>query len=428
MNLNAWLRIRSKRYLYQRVVHLHERYGLFADKFKEEILHCVKTVGGGSPALTFFTPGGVVERDPSFFRELAECGVEIGAHSYSHLDLRQCPTPEAVAQLVRALIVCEQHNIAVRGFRCPYLSCTDELLAALPTGLFEYGSNKAIYWQVPTFPWNGKGGPVYETLQQFYHPAAAQTTFCHPTKIGEMLEIPVIVPDDLQMIDGMHLLRAGVGERWHEILRGTHARGDLYVLMFHLELVSSFEPELNALVQEARRMQPAVWVARLCEVSDWWREKTKFGCEVIENGSSLHLALHCTPRATVLARGVPVSESDLPWDEGYVVVERPVLQVPAGPRPFVGVEAASPAIVEFLRESGYIVETGELARRCLTQVTAADLRRWTNEVELVQFIEAQKAPLVKFGCWPGRAKSAMSITGDLDALTLLDFTARLVGR
>jgi hypothetical protein len=48
-----------------------------------------------------------------------------------------------------------------------------------------------------------------------------------------------------------------------------------------------------------------------------------------------------------------------------------------------------------------------------------------NDLELVQYIEASDSPLLRFGRWPDGAASAISITGDLDALTLQDYAARL---
>jgi hypothetical protein len=47
---------------------------------------------------------------------------------------------------------------------------------------------------------------------------------------------------------------------------------------------------------------------------------------------------------------------------------------------------------------------------------------------MVRLIEEAQGPLVKFGAWPDGSKSALCLSGDLDALSLFDYTARLVGR
>jgi len=49
-------------------------------------------------------------------------------------------------------------------------------------------------------------------------------------------------------------------------------------------------------------------------------------------------------------------------------------------------------------------------------------------LELIETIEASPGPLVRYWRWPDGAKSALAVTGDMDALTLLDYAARLLAR
>jgi hypothetical protein len=53
------------------------------------------------------------------------------------------------------------------------------------------------------------------------------------------------------------------------------------------------------------------------------------------------------------------------------------------------------------------------------------LAKLPNNVELINYIETSPAPLVRYWRWPDGAKSALSVTGDLDALSLLDYVSRL---
>ena len=106
-----------------------------------------------------------------------------------------------------------------------------------------------------------------------------------------------------------------------------------------------------------------------------------------------------------------------------------MLQVPADPRPFVGLPPDAPKqVVSFLREQGYILDCGETASRCGTHLSAATMARLTSQVELIEHIEASTGPLIRYWRWPEGARSAMCVTGDVDALTLLDYAARLFVR
>jgi hypothetical protein len=44
---------------------------------------------------------------------------------------------------------------------------------------------------------------------------------------------------------------------------------------------------------------------------------------------------------------------------------------------------------------------------------------------LVAEIEALDKPLLRFGVWPERARAALSITGDIDSITIQDFFLRI---
>ena len=80
----------------------------------------------------------------------------------------------------------------------------------------------------------------------------------------------------------------------------------------------------------------------------------------------------------------------------------------------------------FLREQGYILDSSESATRCGVYLDAAALAGLPSEVQLIDHIEACPSPLIRYWRWPNGAKSVLSVTGDLDALSLLDYASRLL--
>ena len=104
------------------------------------------------------------------------------------------------------------------------------------------------------------------------------------------------------------------------------------------------------------------------------------------------------------------------------------MDVPADLRPFVGLPTSTPGpVVSFLREQGYIVDATDTSVRCAIYLDAGTLDGLT-QVQLVDRIEASPGPLVRYWRWPDGAKSALCVTGDLDALKLLDYAGRLFDR
>jgi len=388
-------------------------------------------------APTFPTPGRVVQRYPQFFGHLQDAGAEIAVHGYDHVDLGVYPPAEAGAQLVRAAQVFAHHGIEVYGFRCPYLSCTDDLLHVLPKDIFDYSSNKAVWWDVIPSSNAHNVTAIFGVLHRFYKPTSALDAVCTPWMRANMVEIPVSLPDDLQLYDGLHLGPEGMTQAWSQILHRTHRGGELFVLQFHPELAWRCQQPLMRVLREATRLQPPVWIARLRDISSWWREKSGFGVAISHTLAGLHISFTCSERATILVRGLDTCSSEHArcpepvegWDGAYYQLATKALHVPAGCRPFVGLPANAPQrLVSFLQEQGYILDSGETAKRCGTYIDADTLARLTSEVELVNYIEASAGPLVRYWRWPSGAKSAMCITGDLDALTLLDYASRLFVR
>ena len=102
--------------------------------------------------------------------------------------------------------------------------------------------------------------------------------------------------------------------------------------------------------------------------------------------------------------------------------------MPANPRAFVGLPASAPEpAASFLREQDYIGDTTDAAVRCAIYLGASTLDG-LNQVQLVDHIEVSPGPLARYRRRPDGAKSALCITGDLDALTLLDYAGRLFNR
>jgi len=241
-----------------------------------------------------------------------------------------------------------------------------------------------------------------------------------------MIEIPICVPDDLQLHDGLELCSEDLTQVWIRFLEQTYNRGELFTLIFHTELASFYDNPFIELVKHARQCKPYVWIARLRDISDWWREKSKFEVKIITTSTGLQLSFLSTHRATILVRGLDIGETSEPWCGSYNLLKSPTLQVSAFPRPFIGLASDVPeSTAKFLREQGYILDVGETSNQCGIYLDKQTLSKLENDIQLTNYIETFPSPLVRYWHWPNGAKSAMSITGDLDALSLMDYASRL---
>jgi glycosyltransferase involved in cell wall biosynthesis/peptidoglycan/xylan/chitin deacetylase (PgdA/CDA1 family) len=422
--LARWLELRSSPYIANRIISLVKRYGLTSRKAKQRVLDCVELMAKYDCCPTFPTPGRVVKRDPEFFQTIQAMGAELNIHGYDHIDFLSLSREEANKQFVRAIEAFDTAGIRAQGFRCPYLSYSEALIDALPDRM-KYSSNEAIVWDVLPDT-NGPSTAVFGTLQEFYRAKPCTEAVSTPKITGTIVELPIGIPDDLQMFDGLKMDKEAIAQAWSTILRHTHRAGELFALLFHPELIDECKDAFEAVLRNARTLRPAVWVTQLRDVSEWWREKSEFTVEVSKVCSGQRLRLNCSERATIVIRDLTTSAATQSWEGRYQVFQGHELLITAKQRPFIGLSEASPAkIVSFLREQGFIVETGAGASECTMYLDDSVLTNCRNDRQVLDYIENSPEPLIRYWPWPNGAKSALCMTGDLDALGLIDYASRL---
>ena len=421
--LRHWLQARDKTYIAARARKIVERYGVTSSKAQRRLLACVESLSSYGCFPTFPTPGRVLRRSPEFFRELQSAGSELAVHGYDHIDFRSLSVAEARAQFTRAIDTFTASGIEVAGFRCPYLGFTAELLEAVPTDVLQYSSNDAILWGARADDITTGGDGLLRGLRELYQAESSDSTVAVPRFKGTLLELPASLPDDLQLYDALALGEAGVSSTWIDVLSRTHARGELFTALFHPEAFAEVRMPLEGLLRQARSETPGVWIARLREINEWWREKARFSARVEPSS----IELDCSDRATVLVRDFDANGATRPWRGRYRVLEGRSVHFADGHYPLLGIAPGVPsAAAVFLRDQGYLLYEGEDRTRCTVVLTPSTVAGFANDVELLDYVESSPGPLVRFWRWPDEAGSALSITGDLDALSLVDYGVRLL--
>jgi len=426
MNLKKWFDKRGPRFVIHRASALLTRYRISPTIAMARIEDSLAPLSRKGFSPTFFTPGIIVKRYPQFIQSLQAKGAEIAVHSYQHLDLNSMTLAKAKEQLDKAITTFNLLGINAHGFRCPYLSHSDELLESIDKGLFGYSSNKAVWIDVTQLNTAGEQSIIFNSLRRFYNPKLFTEYVSVPRSRANMIEIPVCVPDDLQLHDGLNLKSEGISQAWIEMLNQTHQRGELFNLIFHPELGSVCKDSFEDLLQKATLFRPFVWIARLQDICEWWCEKSRFGVEVSPTSTKLIINFACSPRATVVVRGIDNHIDADAWVAPYWRLNSRIFETPAAPRPFVGIAPGVPEHIGlFLQDQGYILDGSEQAMHCSVYIDGTVLGKLTTEVQLIEYIEKSAGPLVRYWRWPNGAKSALSITGDLDAITLIDYATRL---
>lgn len=441
MNLVAFsLRTKGAHNFARRLWTVFARFG-FSERPNSRALHALlHTLQPYHTGPTFFIPAVVLNRHPRLIADIARQGAEIGIHGYVHNDYRTLSAEEQQTQTRQAIDVFRQTQIAYAGFRNPYLGWTEDSLEVFRNLGFAYESNEAVLHDVVDLeafsPLLQSG--FAKSLALFQAIACTSYTL-RPHLEGSLLRIPTSIPDDEMLFDRLRITNPQeVGRIWSEVMNHVYQREGIYTLNLHPERGLLCQQALAALLGFASSRPLPVWIARLHEVANWWRERARFRWHVTPlDEQRWQVRASCTPRATLLGRQLEVEETQAQaWSGNEQSIAERAFVVRAPQLPALAISARTPdEVVDFLYEQGYaivphVAEEERAGFACYLDLPEglgqdrAEHRRLCSE--LVQKIEGLDVPLLRFAYWPQGQRAALAISGDIDSVTIQDFFLRIL--
>jgi peptidoglycan/xylan/chitin deacetylase (PgdA/CDA1 family) len=411
----------------KRLSKILRRYGFSEHKFASKLKLYFQILDRYNLTPTFPTPAGVLERHPRLTQQLAS-KIEFAVHGYSHVDYARLSPAELDTHLARSVAIFDRLNLPHCGFRFPYLNWSPAAMDALGDRSFSYDSSHTILWDIqPTGDIAKPHWSNYRNMLGRYNYKRASDVPSLPFRYNSILEIPVSLPDD-DLLERLGLTNENIASRiWQDILIQTHARGELFAIQLHPERIESYKTALEAILQTSRRLQPGVWIAPLTEIARWWKERSHFDVRIDQrNSGEFDCQVRCSERAIVLLKDHSLTNSG--FYKNYKVINKPCFRVKSNTRPVIGIpENASRQMVQFLEDEGYVVETStERQKFSVFLDKNLDVSR-ENALAVFNQIDANPSPLVRIWRWPNKHRSALSVTGDIDALSITDFIFRLRG-
>jgi peptidoglycan/xylan/chitin deacetylase (PgdA/CDA1 family) len=351
-------------------------------------------------------------------------GVEFAIHGLVHDDHSLRSADEQRTSIARAAELFRAAGVPFRGFRCPFLrgnSGTDQAVRDL--GLLYHSTQPVVFDTAPALG-EREAQAFHRTLRHLYSSAVdADAIAVRPALRGGVVHIPVALPDDEIMVERLRLTEEQQAAVWLATLDTTWRNGELFTVQLHPERTDECAAALAATLAEARARRPAVWIATMERIAEWWRRRARTRLEVATlGGGRYRVRMQGDPEATLLVRGLPDVPS-IPWHGADSVARATDFELVAGRRPVVGVSPRSaPAVLGFLAEEGFCAERGEDPAGYGAWV---DVPGALDEKQVLRALESSTGPLVRLGRWPAGARSALSVTGDIDCMTLQDFALRL---
>ena len=440
MNLVSFsIRTKGAHNFTRRLGTVFTRFGISETPIRFALHTIIDTLRQYQGAPTFFIPAVVMGRHPELISEIAHHGAEIGIHGYVHNDYRTLNKFEQFKQTQQAISIFQKFSIPYQGFRNPYLGWTKESLDVYASLRFNYESNLAILHDVVDL---SAFSPLLQSgfakSLNLFQAIPCNIYTLRPHFEGDLLRIPTSIPDDEMLFDRLRITDPlEVGRIWSKVMQRVYDYGGLYTLNLHPERGILCKQALDTLLSCARSQSLPVWVARIGDIAQWWKERSGFRLNITSLGSDRWLVeTTCTPRATLLARRLTVENQPVtPWYGSSVRVQSDYFTVKAPLCPCIGVSSQTPQpLLDFLNQQGYpaVRCSQEEAHTYTLYLEKPEGLGETREEQeeckraLVEQIEALEAPFLYFGCWPNGNRAALAISGDIDSVTVQDFFLRIV--
>jgi peptidoglycan/xylan/chitin deacetylase (PgdA/CDA1 family) len=415
----------------ERIFLIWKRYGFSTNKMESALDQFVESISPYDCKATFPTPAVIVKRFPDIIRKYQNMGVEFDVHGLRHIDYSHLSYVDQVDHFNRACDIFSQEEITISGFRSPYLRRDHNLDHAIKEAGFSYSSNQPIIWDVVDLDsLEDAARKSYSRGLGFYNAWPANEKVSLPILKDSVVRIPVSLPDDEMLLDRIGKVdQELLKNSWLKILDETCHRGELFTLQLHPERIALCAGSLSAVLEEAKRHKPRVWIASLREIDEWWRMRLNPNVDISEIGNNqISVSVDAPAGVTVLVKNVDIDLLGEPREDNYIRVDENNFTFLSSRWPCIGL---SPGInkkwYEFLRQQGYIVEQITSDKNYSCRFDRYDLN-YGNELEIIEHIESTRYPLVRLGRWPNGYYSALSVTGDLDGLTLWDFILRFIGK
>lgn len=427
MNLIAYL-LKSRGLVnsMQRLPTIVTRFGVSTAKMERALNGYVDIANSYGTVPTLAVTANLIERHPRVFERLSERGAELAIHGWVHTDYRALDADEQRAHIRRGLAAFAQRGIPVEGFRCPYVRWNeDSVTTAKELGL-QYGSNRTVAWDV--VPANDGISPrameAYRKGLSLYGSSEAASIVSLPSLVSGLLDLPASLPDDEALVDRLRAAPERREQIWRDILDEVYTLGEMFVLILHHERLALCKSALEAVLTHTQGRQPHVWLASLGEISAWWQRRAEYRLQIERTDVGTYRVIAPDdPDVAVVVRGVDGGAALKPWFGDYQMARGSRFSIRSPKRPAISVdEGASPALVQFLQDEGYVVERG--ASDCSLRLGGWRSFEDTDKRAVVEVIDSSEAPLVRIWRWPRGARCAMSLTGDVDSMTIVDFIRR----
>jgi peptidoglycan/xylan/chitin deacetylase (PgdA/CDA1 family) len=405
------------------------RYGFTRKKFKKYLHNFSKILAKYDVCATFPITANVLQKNHVIFTGNGNNNFELAIHGFKHSDYSQLSYEDQKDHLQKAKNIFDELDIDYTGFRFPYLRFSANSADTLKGKDIKWNSSNSIYWDISG----------YDILQIFsfstYQKVLSQYNFGNfenclslPSLKNGIVEIPVSLPDDDLLVDRLKLRDENlISNIWIDMLDDTIKSGELLTLQLHPERIDKCGRSLDLLLKRAIETANSIWIANLTNISEWWIEKRRFRFEIKKiSGDEYLIKPECSDKATILIKDpVDGNQTGERFFKNYYVLNKDEIHIKSTKKPILGIPGTiSASVQDLLQNEGIPFEISDKPDEYEIYLDADKYNSGLFEREILKSIDKLPGQIIRFWRWPNQFKSALSITGDIDAITAVDFLRR----
>jgi peptidoglycan/xylan/chitin deacetylase (PgdA/CDA1 family) len=411
--------------LIKRLGSLFLGYGITSRRYTAVLMQFQELLKKYNCEATFPITISVLNRHPELIEKFHEQNIEFAVHGFRHVDHTMLSEDQLQAEFLLISDVLKKLGTPLAGFRSPYLRWDTNTRNVLREFDYLYDSSRAIAWPIdPKF-----NSEPYHRAQEFYGAVSAEINPSLPSIEDGLVVIPYSLPDDEALNERLLIDEPDqMVEIWLDILNKSYQREELFAVGLHPERFKQCERPLEEVLSAARNKNPGVWIARLDEIAKWWFDRSQAGVNISSEDDHITISIAHPTELAMLVKSLDPGLPSNPYNKNYQIVDSKEITLPKSPRPLIGLsQDSSQHLYDYLKQQGYLVERGNSNQEYSyyfdqKEFTAAD------GISIVHDIENSQNALVKLCRWPNGARSALAITGDIDAITYWDYLLRLIER
>jgi len=238
---------------------LPARYGLTPDKLRTRIRAMTADLSRWEATPTVPVTANALDRHPEIAGDLVGCDSAI--HGYRHVRYAGLSEAAQSHDLDLASRAFRNHQVPVQGFRAPYLAADATTRALLKSRGFAYDSSSPSMALPTDHP---AAGEIVRLAEARYGDVPSGPA--RPTLEGGLVELPVALPDDEILIDGLGIdNEEGLGRIFQAMLRPALDAGALLVLQIHPERFHLCSKAIGGVLRSAT--DGGAWIAPLSEIA-----------------------------------------------------------------------------------------------------------------------------------------------------------------